>query len=379
MQNEKIRILVIESDEEYSQALQKTLNTDKTMVCEIAPRVSGALDALVKSKPDFIIYRIVHGIHEINKDLHSITQRYPTPVILVSPNESDSALLHQIEFNCAVDCLQGIQSPTDIEPSRQALLDKIMNIEENYEIKNSFMRRKLQLLINHREEMSKNKTSAKKHSAVAEYFDLVSGRRRPQGTDVHIIAIAISTGGPPALYEIITKLPDAIPVPIVIVQHIPPEFSLSLAKRLEGGSMIKVKHAEEGDRLHPGVVYIAPGGYNLSISKKFTVELSAEESTEIYKPSANVLFNSVAEVYGKKTVAIIMTGMGNDGTNGAMAIRNAGGYVAVQSPETCIVSGMVQSALKNKLADIVLNENEIASFIAGIFGLKIEAKQPTVS
>lgn len=379
MQNEKIKILVIESDEDYATALHTALSTDRTEVCEIASSASAALDKVSKSKPDIIIYRITQGIHEVNKGLHALTLRYPTPVVLISPNDADSALQHQVEFNSVVDCLPGIQSVKDLEIAKPALIEKIICIDENHELKNSFMRHRLQLLINHREEMDKNKSHATKHSAVKEYFDMVSGRRRPPAIDVHIIAIAISTGGPPALYEIITKLPEMIPVPIVIVQHIPAEFSLSLAKRLENASKIKVKQAEEGDRLHPGVVYIAPGGFNMSVTKKFTIELSSDESTEIYKPSANVLFNSIAEVYGKKSLAIIMTGMGNDGTNGGMAIKNAGGYIAVQSPETCIVSGMVQSALKNRLADIVLNENEIAGFIAGIFGLKIEGKQASVS
>ena len=187
-------------------------------------------------------------------------------------------------------------------------------------------------------------------------------------TSKKIVVIGTSTGGPRALQEVITKLPKNIQAPILVVQHMPAGFTKSLATRLNQLSEVTVKEAEQGDILHNGVVYIAPGGYHMKLRKvgmSFGIVLDQNEPPRSgHRPSVDVLFQDVSQYSDFDKIAVIMTGMGYDGSKGLTALKENGNVIAIaESPDTCIVYGMPKAAVETQLVDEVTDVDEIAQSI----------------
>ncbi|MGE7110857.1 protein-glutamate methylesterase/protein-glutamine glutaminase [Lysinibacillus sp. NPDC047702] len=183
-----------------------------------------------------------------------------------------------------------------------------------------------------------------------------------------IVLIGTSTGGPRALQEVITKIPKTIQAPILIVQHMPAGFTKSLATRLDQLSEITVKEAEQGDILQNGVAYIAPGGYHLKLRKvgtSFGIVLDSNEPPRSgHRPSVDVMFEDVSQWKDFDKVAVIMTGMGQDGSNGLKVLKSTGNVIAIaESAETCIVYGMPKAAVETQLIDEVADVDDIAQTI----------------
>ena len=183
-----------------------------------------------------------------------------------------------------------------------------------------------------------------------------------------IIGIGISTGGPNALTRMIPMLPGNLKVPVLIVQHMPPLFTASLANSLNNKSALEVKEAKEGDILTPGQVLIAPGGKQMKIvaasdgiSRKIKITDDPPENS--CKPSVDYLFRSIAQHYVGRSTGVIMTGMGSDGTKGLAQMKNNGGYIIAQNEETCTVYGMPKEPVESGLADIVVPLEKIADEI----------------
>ncbi|WXJ86320.1 Protein-glutamate methylesterase/protein-glutamine glutaminase [Moorella humiferrea] len=185
-----------------------------------------------------------------------------------------------------------------------------------------------------------------------------------------VVAVGTSTGGPAALQQVLTRLPADFPIGIVIVQHMPPGFTAALARRLNELSALEIREAQEGDVVAPGVVLIAPAGKQMVVERKGSVvrtHLTEDAGIPtIFKPSADVLFLSVATVYGKRSLGVILTGMGNDGLRGLRAIKEQGGMVLAQDEETSIVYGMPRAAVEAGLADRVLPLPAIAGEIVSL-------------
>ncbi|RTE66831.1 chemotaxis response regulator protein-glutamate methylesterase [Amphritea opalescens] len=176
-----------------------------------------------------------------------------------------------------------------------------------------------------------------------------------------IVTIGSSTGGPAALQFILTQIPADFPVPILLTQHMPKAFTSVFAKRLDDLSLISIKEAENGDQLKPGHAYLAPGGQQMILdpanSGKLIIRASDERMT--YKPSVDLTFASVAKGYGNRALALVMTGMGADGCDGARILKNAGATVWAQDKESCTIFGMPKAIIQADLADAVLNLDSI--------------------
>jgi two-component system, chemotaxis family, protein-glutamate methylesterase/glutaminase len=191
-------------------------------------------------------------------------------------------------------------------------------------------------------------------------------RPRAGGGRVDIVAIGISTGGPNALAELIPGLPADFPVPIVIVQHMPPLFTKLLADRLNGKSPLEVKEGAGGDRLAAGTVFIAPGNYHMVVERAgagYAVALNQGLSENSCRPAVDVLFRSVSDCFGASVLAVVMTGMGQDGLRGCETIRERGGQVLVQDEKSSVVWGMPGYVAEAGLADQVLPLNQLAAAI----------------
>ncbi len=180
-----------------------------------------------------------------------------------------------------------------------------------------------------------------------------------------LVAIGTSTGGPQALQKVITRLPGNLPCGVVIVQHMPPGFTKSLADRLDTISDISVKEAEHDEIIRPGQVYIAPGNYHMRVAVDGSVRkiaLSQEPPVGNHRPAVNVLFDSVAPLK-KELVSVIMTGMGCDGCEGMKKIKQQGGYSIAQDEETSVVYGMPKAVVDAGLADEIRPLQDIADAI----------------
>ncbi len=183
-----------------------------------------------------------------------------------------------------------------------------------------------------------------------------------------IVGIGISTGGPNALTQMVPMLPADFRAPILIVQHMPPMFTASLAQSLNNKSKIEVKEAENGDKLLPGRILIAPGGKQMKIiaaadgiTRKIKITDDPPENS--CKPSVDYLFRSIAQHYVGRSTGVIMTGMGNDGSKGLAQMKNNGSIIIAQDEETCTVFGMPKEPVESGIADIVVPLEKIAEEI----------------
>jgi two-component system chemotaxis response regulator CheB len=201
---------------------------------------------------------------------------------------------------------------------------------------------------------------------------------RPRGVP-EILAIGVSTGGPQALVELLTRLPADFPAPIVIVQHMPPLFTKSLAVSIGGKSRIKVDEGFEGCRLEPGRAWIAPGGSHMQVVKRkggYELALNSDDPVNSCRPSVDVLFKSVVEAFGSKVLVVILTGMGQDGLAGAEAVRRADGTVFVQDQASSVVWGMPGMIAKAGLADKIVPLTDMPLEIQAVFSKKPAAANP---
>lgn len=182
-----------------------------------------------------------------------------------------------------------------------------------------------------------------------------------------IVAIGTSTGGPVALQKVLSALPADFPAALLLVQHMPSSFTGPFAERLNNMSKISVREAQDGDLIKPGHALLAPGGQQMLVKKsgdKAFVHVFPATPGQNYKPCIDITFNSLADTMIGKTLAIILTGMGSDGCNGVLNLKNKGSQVWVQDEETSVVYGMPASVVEAGGADYVYSIDEIATYLA---------------
>jgi two-component system chemotaxis response regulator CheB len=182
------------------------------------------------------------------------------------------------------------------------------------------------------------------------------------GTLIEAVAIGSSTGGPAALKIILSKLPSDFPAGIAISQHMPKGFTASFAERLNAISKIYIKEASEGDEFAHGKVLICPGGFHMFFKKRGSRVFAAikeTKSTDKYTPSVDIMMSSLADIFGRQTMGIVVTGMGNDGKTGMLEIKSKGGYTIAESADTAVVYGMPAEVIKAGAAERVLPISQI--------------------
>jgi two-component system, chemotaxis family, protein-glutamate methylesterase/glutaminase len=216
-----------------------------------------------------------------------------------------------------------------------------------------------------RELVAKILSLVSRGKSVAARIPLATSKKM-SGQRIDVVAIGVSTGGPSALAAVLPHLPQDFPVPVVIVQHMPPLFTRLLADRLSKQSHVPVREAEQGATLEPGHVWIARGNYHLKVLRKgasVLLHLDQDPPENSCRPSVDVLFRSVAESFGANALAVVLTGMGTDGASGAVQISKAGGEVFVQDAATSVVWGMPGAVVSAGSADKICPLSEISKAI----------------
>lgn len=187
---------------------------------------------------------------------------------------------------------------------------------------------------------------------------------RARSTVANVVLIATSTGGPRALADLLPRLPSPLGTGTLIVQHMPPGFTRSLAARLDRSSELEVREAQGGERLDPRVALLAPGGKHLRLSSDGLTRVTEDPEIGALRPRADLMIKDAAAVFGERVVLVVMTGMGNDGLIGAREVKRRGGRVLVESQSSCTVYGMPRAVNEANLADEVLPLSELADAIA---------------
>jgi two-component system chemotaxis response regulator CheB len=180
-----------------------------------------------------------------------------------------------------------------------------------------------------------------------------------------VIALGISTGGPQTLSVVLPKLPKDFPSPILIAIHMPDTFTATFAKHLDAMCQLPVKEAQEGEVIKPGQIYVSRGRIHLKLrgTPERAYVTYVQDDAYIYKPSADLLLSSAAQVYGKNTIGVIMTGMGNDGSRGIVEVKRAGGITVVEDPKSAILWAMPESAIKTGCVDYVVPKEKMAELL----------------
>jgi len=349
-----VRVLIVDDSAFMRNALTAMLSSDPEIsIIGTARDGQEAVEKVALLRPDIVTMDVemprMDGITAV-KHIMAVT---PVPVIMVSSLTVDGAkaTLDALDSG-AVDFIPKNLSElsVNIVKIKELLIDKVKQIGRQG-VKRRAMRPVAQpgAAVNH---VEPPKPLVVRHT----------GQRR-----VTIVAIGTSTGGPRALQDVIPKLPKDFPVPVVIAQHMPPNFTKPFAERMNYLSQMTVKEAEDGEVVKNGVVYIAPGRGHMRLVRKRGIEtvisISEDKETFIYRPSVDALMASVAEFFPGRALGVILTGMGNDGVKGMAEMKKGGSRLFAQNEETCVVYGMPKAVVDAGLADKVLAIEEIAGEI----------------
>ncbi|WP_050614796.1 protein-glutamate methylesterase/protein-glutamine glutaminase [Bacillus testis] len=356
----KIKVLIVEDSAFMRKLITDFLSEDPLI--EVIGIARNGLDAINKMKsmqPDVVTMDIEMPVMSGLDALAIIMKDCPVPIIMLSSvNEQSAHNTLQAMHNGAFDFIAKPSGPIslDLHKIKEQLLDKIKaasKMDINLLKKSSSLSKSTDYSI---DSYSKIELNRKK---VPE-----SIRLRPLAK---LVAIGTSTGGPRALQTVLGSLPKDIAAPIVIVQHMPPGFTKSLASRLDQLSEIGVKEAEQDDVLENGTAYIAPGGYHMKIveqNHQLFISLTKDEARNGHRPSVDVMFESISMLRSVPVVAVVMTGMGNDGTKGLRMLKKELPVQCIaESEQTAIVFGMPKSVINAGLADTVEHVENIAKAI----------------
>lgn len=290
--------------------------------------------------------------------LRILMSRQPTPVIVVSSYSQKENVFKALELGA----LDFVAKPTaqispDATDLREQILEKVLLVRQlraNYTPPPPVSRRQISGGFT-----PDGRPIALDSASIRAAMPVVAPR--------HLVAIASSTGGPSALLEIFAKVPRTSSAAIVVAQHMPDKFTRTFAERLDRKGVVRTSEAQDGERIGKLMGFVCPGRQCMEVVQsgvELRVTVSPPRATDRYVPSADRLLKSVAQAAGPRAVGIILTGMGDDGVEGARAIRDAGGLVVAESQETAVVYGMPGAAVRAGIPQRVLALPQIAELIA---------------
>ena len=353
--SDKIKVLIVDDSAFMRNILERMVKKHSQM--EVVGKAENGLEAidLVKSlKPDVVTLDIEMPKMNGLEALQVIMKECPVPVLMIS----------SLTEQGAKETMQALQlGAVDFIPKA------LSNADENIFKKADFVQEKIIAASRSkvqgrssrftpvREEVSEKVVMPKMSS----YLKRAGYKKIPK-----ILLIGSSTGGPKALGDVISKLNPSLRVPTVIAQHMPEGFTNALAERMDRSYNIRVKEAIDGEKLDAGCVYVAPGGKHLRIENKLGnlyAKVSPDAGESPFRPSVNVLAESINKAVGADCIAVMLTGMGSDGAAEFKRLKQEGAYIITQNEETCTVYGMPKSVVDLKASDEELPVTEIADVI----------------
>ncbi len=395
-----IRVLVVDDSSFFRRRVSEIINSESRLeVIDVATNGKEAVEKAKALKPDVITMDVEMPVMDGITAVKQIMAAVPTPILMFSSLTRDGAraTLDALDAGAldflpkkfediarnrdeAVTLLQ--QRVLEIA-RRKSSLRRIAAVSQpapaSSTLSSSARRSTLTSATEERRSLStsspfsaRNSASVNQPQRSASRVNTGASRYRASGKKYQLTAIGTSTGGPVALQKILTELPANYPHPIILVQHMPATFTNAFAARLNSLCKISVKEASDGDALHPGVAYLAPGGLQMMVEgRPGAARLRVFDGGERmnYKPCVDVTFGSAAKVYGDKVLSMILTGMGADGREGARMLKSAGATIWAQDEESCVVYGMPQAVAKAGISSESLPLERIAERMLVELGL----------
>lgn len=354
----KIRVLLVDDSAVIRRLLTDVLSGDPTLeIVGGAPNGRVALEQLSALKPDLVVLDVEMPEMDGLETLTEIRKRQPRlPVIMFSSLTERGAIVTLEAL--ALGANDYVTKPSNtgnmlaaLQRVREELIPRIKTFCRHLLDPAPTPLQPTERLVGFKPFATSGPTTELLAPAPAPLSTAVPARSRQR---VEVVAFGVSTGGPNALAAILPQLPAQFPAPVLVVQHMPALFTRLLAERLAAQSALSVAEGADGEDLAPGLVRLAPGGLHMTVERRGTrvrIRLDQSEPENSCRPAANVLFQSVAEAYGGGALAVVLTGMGNDGLRGCEAIRKAGGQILVQDEASSVVWGMPGCVARAGLAD----------------------------
>ncbi len=329
-----LRVLVVD-DSAYVRKVLKEILSRSPFVEVVGTARDGreALDLVAELNPDVVTCDLImpelDGVGFVREQM----LRRPVPIIIMSiANETAEAALTALDAG-AIDF---VQKPTALAS------------EKIFEVSTELIEK-----VKAAGQITLNRIApapAPQITTISDPPTKIAGNH-----SVDLVVIGISTGGPQALKRLIPQLPSDFPVPVLMVMHMPVGYTEMYAAKLNELSSLEVKEAAEGDEIKPGRVFLGPAGRHLSVTRqangKVVTHLDARPFNTLHRPAVDVLFQSVAEVYGNRVLGVVMTGMGSDGKQGAAWIKSQGGLIFTEAESSCVVYGMPSVIVEAGLSD----------------------------
>ena len=339
---DKIKVLIVDDSSFVRKALSRIFGSDPDIeVTGVASSGKEAIEKVMLLSPDVLTLDINMPGMDGLETLKVLMESHPLPVLMLSQFTKQGAELtfKALELGAMDFVDKSTTGMMDFFDLAKEIISKVKSIAGSKPVK------------------------------IGKHENVLSSRKG-RGL-IEIVAIGTSTGGPLALQILLPKFPRDINFAILVVQHMPHGFTAPLARRLDTLCDIKVREAVEGDIVMPGVSLIAPAGLHMTVEKiqsaergiQRSIALGSEPAGELHKPSVDVLFTSVAQLYGKRAVGVILTGMGSDGAKGLGIIKEEGGFSIAQDEATSAIFGMPRVAIEKNVVDKVLPITSIAEEI----------------
>ncbi|WP_437626092.1 chemotaxis-specific protein-glutamate methyltransferase CheB [Sorangium sp. So ce1151] len=336
-----IRVLVIDDSAFVRKVLRQVLGASPSIeVVDTAMDGLDALEKIARYKPDVITLDLVMPNLDGIGVLGSLPREGAPRVIVVSNAEADSELGVRALQQGAIDL---VEKPTSLATDRL------------FELSDELVRKVIAAAGAKGPAPEPRPLPPPPPPAVI-----------PVAARTQVVVVGTSTGGPQALTRLLTALPGGLPVPVVVALHIPPGYTESLARRLDDASAISVVEASDDLQLRPGLAVIARGGRHLEVRRQLeraSVRFAQASSTSLYCPSVDLLFASAAAEFGSGVLAVVLTGMGDDGLEGSRAIHKAGGRILAEAESSCVVYGMPRRVMEAGLAAAEAPIDEMAAAI----------------
>ena len=337
----KIRAAVVD-DSNFMRLLISDIVTSEGDIEVVATASNGkeACDMVKESKPDVLLLDMMMPEFDGKYAVENIMRETPTPIVILSA-------LGNSNINPIMECLELGAFDYINKPNK--------NVKGLRGIDSEIISKVRQASKSDLEKLRKGKRD----------FNL-NPHTFSKNVPYDVIVIGSSTGGPGALETVVSKLPVNLVVPVLIAQHMPSNFVPSFARRLNDLIPLNVKQAEKGMFIESGNIYLAPGDKNMIVRKagsKFMIDWTDETYKEYNYPSVNALMLSAAKIFRSRTIGVIMTGMGKDGTLGMKSIKEAGGMTIAQNKESCVVFGMPKEAIESGSIDNIVPLDEIGGFL----------------